>query len=77
MAGAFLIEFFIERGSLERLEPFLSEFGARFYGYPMNEGTVTFVRKPQKVPDEVPVPELGDSIVPMYAGETIEWQIAE
>lgn len=77
VALSLLISFFEKHNALHRLEPFLSEFGARFYGYSLNEETVTYVRKQWKVPDEVQVPSLKDSIVPMFAGETVEWELAE
>ncbi len=74
-ALSMLISLFIKRGCLERLEAFLSEFGARFYGYPINEETLSVARVEWVVPKEVPVPELNDSIVPFYAGETMDWEV--
>lgn len=70
-----LAALFEENGKLERLEPFVSEFGARFYGYPLNEETVTLTRESWTVPDEVAVPELGDDIVPFWAGEEVPWRV--
>ncbi len=70
-----LAALFEDHGKLEALQPFLSEFGARFYGYPLNLKTVTLTREPWTVPDEVPVPALGDSIVPMAAGEELRWRV--
>ena len=32
---------FDEEGALDKLEGFASEFGPRFYGLPLNEGTIT------------------------------------
>jgi dihydroorotase len=56
-------------GALDRLEPFASENGARFYGLPLNEGTVTLVREPVEVPGRI-----GD-VVPFHAGETLGWRM--
>lgn len=62
---------FDEEGALDRLEAFASENGPRFYGLPLNEGTVTLERV------EVAVPALVDAngagIVPFHAGETLDW----
>ena len=41
---------FEEEGALDRFEAFASEHGARFYGLPLNEGTVTLERT-VRVPD--------------------------
>ncbi|WP_445191773.1 dihydroorotase [Sphingomonas sp. Tas61C01] len=60
---------FDEEGALDRLEGFASEHGARFYGLPLNEGTVTLVREAVVVPDRV-----GD-VVPFLAGETLGWRM--
>ena len=59
---------FDEEGALEKLEGFASEHGPRFYGLPLNEGTVTLERAPQKVPDHLA------GVVPFHAGETIGWR---
>ena len=59
---------FDEEGALEKLEGFASEHGPRFYGLPLNEGTVTLARAPQTVPDHLA------GVVPFHAGETIGWQ---
>ena len=41
---------FEEEGALDRFEGFASEHGPRFYGLPLNEGTVTLERAPVEVP---------------------------
>lgn len=63
---------FEEDGALDRFEAFASENGPRFYGLPLNEGTVTL----EKVAVEVPghLPAAGTSVVPFLAGETIGWR---
>lgn len=75
-ALSLLIEFFMKHDKLELLEAFLSEYGARYYRYPLNEETITLTLDPWVVPNEVIVPALGDSVVPFYAGETCQWQIS-
>ena len=44
---------FDEEGALDKFEGFASEHGARFYGLPLNEGTVTLVRESVIVPERV------------------------
>ena len=65
---------FDEEGALDRFEAFASENGPRFYGLPLNEGTVTL----EKVAQEVPASVAGGAaeIVPFHAGETISWRLA-
>lgn len=65
---------FEEEGVLDRLEGFASEYGPRFYGLPLNQGTVTLERAAAPVPDRVPA--AGTAIVPFHAGETLEWRLA-
>ncbi|MCO6412151.1 MAG: dihydroorotase [Thiogranum sp.] len=68
-------EAFEQAGALDRLEAFASINGADFYGLPYNEERITLVREPWQVPDSYP---LGDQVVvPMRAGEQIQWQLAD
>jgi dihydroorotase len=67
-------EVFDESGALPRLEAFASEFGPRFYGLPLNTGTVTLLRSPWTVPASFPF--AGETIVPLRAGETLGWRLA-
>ena len=60
---------FDEEGALDNLEAFASENGPRFYGLPLNEGTVMLERADTAVPDR-----LGD-LVPFHAGETLGWSL--
>ncbi|WP_380784568.1 dihydroorotase [Sphingomonas sp. R86521] len=63
---------FDEEGALARFEGFASEHGARFYGLPLNEGTVTLVREDVVVPDRIG--EGDASVVPFLAGATLGWR---
>jgi dihydroorotase len=65
---------FEESGALHRLEAFASEFGPRFYGLPLNTGTVTLQRSEWTVPDNYPF--AGETIVPLHAGEKLQWRLA-
>ena len=64
---------FDEDGVLDRLEGFASEHGPRFYGLPLNDGTVTLERAPVAVPDRIAA--AGTAIVPFHAGETLNWRL--
>ena len=55
--------------AMDRLEAFASENGARWYGLPLNGGTVTLVRGGELVPERV-----GD-VVPFHAGERLGWRV--
>ena len=61
---------FEEEGALDHFEAFASEHGARFYGLPLNDGTILLERVEQIVPDEV------EGIVPFHSGETLKWRFA-
>ncbi len=65
---------FEEAGALERLEAFASVHGPRFYGLPLNEGTITLVREEWTVPAELPYG--AGTLVPLRAGETLPWKLA-
>jgi dihydroorotase len=68
------LQVFDEEGALDRFEAFASEHGPRFYGLPLNEGTVTLERGAVSVPDVVG--EGATAVVPFHAGETLEWRTA-
>ena len=63
---------FEEERAIDRFEGFASEHGPRFYGLPLNEGTVTLERSGTQVPDLIDAN--GTSIVPFHAGETLAWR---
>jgi dihydroorotase len=64
---------FEDAGALERLEGFASEFGAKFYGLPPNQATVTLERKEWTVPQRL---KFGDAeLVPLRAGEKLPWKL--
>ena len=64
---------FEEEGALDRFEAFASENGPRFYGLPLNEGTVTLERAGVQVPEVIDAN--GTAIVPFHAGETLNWRL--
>ena len=60
---------FDEEEALDQLEGFASEQGPRFYGLPLNEGTITLER------GETIVPVSLNGVVPFLAAETLEWRM--
>jgi dihydroorotase len=64
---------FEEEGALDRFEGFASEHGSRFYGLPLNDGTVTLERVEVEVPDALPA--AGTKVVPFHAGERLRWRL--
>ena len=64
---------FEEDGALDRLEAFASEFGPRFYGLPLNDGTVTLERTETPVPMNWTTP-LGDVRI-YHGGEVLPWRL--
>lgn len=63
---------FEEEGAIDQFEAFASENGPRFYGLPLNEGTVTLEKSAVVVPAELEA--AGAPIVPFHAGETLAWR---
>jgi dihydroorotase len=65
---------FERAGALARLEGFASHFGADFYRLPRNTGTITLKREPMQIPAILPFADR--ELVPLAAGETLEWRFA-
>ncbi len=61
---------FEQVGRLDRLESFVSSFGADFYGLPRNSGTVTLARQDWEMESRV------SGIVPFFAGKKLPWLVA-
>ena len=64
---------FEQEGALDRFEAFASENGPRFYGLPLNEGTVTLDGSSVEVPGSLDAG--GTELVPFHAGETLGWRL--
>jgi dihydroorotase len=63
---------FEEENALDRFEAFASENGPRFYGLPLNVGTISLKREQALVPDSIDLH--GTAIVPFHAGDTLGWR---
>ncbi|MGL6026480.1 MAG: dihydroorotase, partial [Vibrio sp.] len=66
-------EVFEKEGKLENLEAFASLNGPDFYGLPRNPTTVTLTKQAWPVAHSMPFGS--DSVVPIRAGEQIEWTV--
>jgi dihydroorotase len=64
---------FEEEGALDRFEAFASKNGPRFYGLPLNEGTVTLERAEVIVPERIGSDRI--ELVPFHAGEALRWRL--
>ena len=68
-------EAFEAAGALDRLEAFASFHGADYYGLPRNTSALTLEKASWRVPDSLPFGD--DVLVPLRAGETLEWKLKE
>lgn len=66
-------EAFETANALDKLEGFASFYGADFYGLPRNSDQITLVKESWKVPDSLPYD--GDVLVPLRAGQMINWKV--
>ena len=72
-ALALYTQMFDELNHLDKLNPFISHFGAEFYQLPINNEEIELIKFSQQIPDSLP---LGlDQFIPMASGETIQWSI--
>ncbi|MBI3562612.1 MAG: dihydroorotase [Gammaproteobacteria bacterium] len=62
-------------GKLDRLEGFASYFGADFYALPRNTSTLTLQQQPWRVPASQRFGK--ETIIPLRAGEQVQWQIVK
>jgi|EP01032_Pedospumella_encystans_P026646 dihydroorotase len=67
-------EAFERAGALDQLEAFASLNGPAFYNLEPNAGTITLRREQWTLPATLPLGEL--EVVPLNAGETINWKMA-
>ena len=68
-------EAFEQAGALDKLEAFASFYGPDFYQLPRNKSTITLEKISWVVPEEVKFGK--DPGVPLRAGGTINWKMAE
>lgn len=68
-------EAFDQMGKLDKLEGFASHFGPDFYGQPRNSDTIILEKKAWQVPAELSLG--GEPLVPLRAGEALQWQVRD
>ena len=64
---------FEELNALQHLESFSSEFGAKFYGLPLNQQKIELKREAWTVPDEIAMSS--GQLVPIGAGNKLAWKL--
>jgi len=64
---------FEAQGALDKLEAFASFNGPDFYELPRNTDTITLVKQSWDVPESYPLGN--DKVVPIGAGEQLQWQV--
>ncbi|MGL5742621.1 MAG: dihydroorotase [Legionella sp.] len=74
-ALALYTQVFDELDQLKQLNHFLSRFGAEFYHLPVNQHHIELIKSPQTLPNTLPLG--ANHVVPIAAGETIQWSIHE
>lgn len=72
-ALALYTQIFDELNHLDKLNHFTSRFGAEFYQLAINQEEIELIKLPQQIPDSMPFGL--NQVVPMAAGETIQWSI--
>lgn len=74
-ALAMYAQVFSSLDKMDKLEDFLSRFGAEFYHLPINETYVELIASKQLIPQTLP---LGNKeVVPASAGEYLHWSVNE
>ena len=66
-------EAFERAGALDKLEAFASFNGPAFYNLPRNTDTITLKREQWTLPETLPMAD--QQVVPLNAGETINWKM--
>jgi dihydroorotase len=66
---------FESENALDKLENFSSKFGADFYKLPHNKLKIKLIKKEFQIPDKINIG--AEEIIPLFAGETLSWQLSE
>jgi len=66
-------DIFDDLGAMDKLEGFSSFHGPDFYGFERNTDKITLIKESWTAPSEMEFS--GDVIVPLRAGETINWKV--
>ncbi|MBA2650964.1 MAG: dihydroorotase [Tatlockia sp.] len=74
-AVAMYAQVFDSLGRLEKLNGFMSHFGAEFYQLPINEGELILKKVAQSIPETLPLGK--EEVVPVAAKEHLQWSVYE
>lgn len=74
-ALAIYAEVFDKLEALEKLEPFMSHFGADFYQLPRNTRRITLNKSAQCIPETLPFADTW--VAPIGAGDTLNWSVID
>lgn len=74
-ALALYTQVFDDLNRLTKLNDFMSRFGADFYQVPLNKKQIELIKVPQTIPNKLPFGT--NQVVPIAAGEIIQWSIHE
>ena len=66
---------FEAENALDKLENFSSKFGADFYKLPYNKLKIKLIKQEYQVPRKINIGT--EEIIPLFAGETLSWQLSE
>jgi len=66
-------EVFDKAEALDKLEGFASLYGPKFYGLPINKGSITLKREQWEVPESLALGD--DKIIPLRAGQNCKWKV--
>ncbi|PIR67083.1 MAG: dihydroorotase [Parcubacteria group bacterium CG10_big_fil_rev_8_21_14_0_10_36_14] len=69
-----LAQVFEAVGALDKLENFVSRFGAEFYGLPLNQERICLLKEKWRVPLMLGE-EMGNLIVSLAAGQELDWRV--
>ena len=69
----FYVDVFEKAGALNKIEAFASFFGSDFYGLPRNVERITLKKECWTVPDSLDMD--GQKLIPLGAGEIINWKL--
>ena len=68
-------EVFEQAGALDKLEGFASFYGADFYRLPRNSDSITLVKENWQVESQLPFNN--EQVVPLRAGDTMQWRVID
>lgn len=72
-AIAMYAQLFDSLGNMDKLDSFMSRFGAEFYQQPIQSERIELIEQQQTIP--LMLPFGSDHVVPLAAGSTLQWSI--